>query len=297
MKVNKRNLIELILQIFFSVLYFLPGFGQKVNTDYEIVDGVRELDYTHVYDVSLYSQYKLTTDKGVVLIVFLSLFLAVLIYQLLSKGKLRNWLVIPIFTVIEMLFFIQSAFDLALYHKMYDSDTFASIYEGSIVSSPLFYIVLIMLIALNVITIWGYIKAKKFGILDEPLSLIKKTVTAPGEANIEYGEAYRNIAMHVFLCIITLGIWYLIWLYKTTNFLNKTPNSEQYSPVKKLLLCMFIPMYQTYWFYKHGAKVDAFCQHKGIQNNYLTIICALIPIPLVSSVIMQDKINQICASK
>lgn len=154
-----------------------------------------------------------------------------------------------------------------------------------------------VVIAVVIVTISTIVVNKKADVKYLPLTAIKNAEVSSTNIKNEYGEAYRNLAMHVFLCVITLGIWFFIWVYKTTKFLNKTPNSEQYDPADKLLLCMFIPMYQTYWFYKHGAKVDVFCQHKGIQNSYLMIICALIPIPIVSSVIMQDKINQICTSK
>lgn len=269
MKVNKRNLIELILQCFIILLVFVPGF-----CTYTV--GFLNGDILS-YSLSMYfSRYRWLLLSGVFGVVLF-------VIQLVAKNNKRNFLPTAIVAVIE------SAYLLFPSTESYHS------YGMSL--GIVFYIMLVVFIALDVITVLGYIKAKKYGITDEPLFKIKKDEISSSEANIEYGEAYRSLAMHVFLFIITLGIWYLIWLYKTSKFLNKTPNSEQYSPAKKLLLCMFIPMYQTYWFYKHGAKVDAFCQYKGIQNSYLTIICALIPIPLVSSVIMQDKINQICTSK
>ena len=57
----------------------------------------------------------------------------------------------------------------------------------------------------------------------------------------EMPEAYCGLGKHILLCLFTFGIWYLIWTYRTTKFLNKAPNAVQYNPTSKLLLCMFVP--------------------------------------------------------
>ena len=111
-------------------------------------------------------------------------------------------------------------------------------------------------------------------------------------------EAYCSLGKHIVLCLFTFGIWYLIWIHRTTKFLNKTPNAEQYNPTNKLLLCMFVPFYQIYWLYKHGQRIDTFTNHKGLNNSDMATLCLILGIfiPIVACILMQDRINLICTS-
>lgn len=117
-----------------------------------------------------------------------------------------------------------------------------------------------------------------------------------GEAINE--EAYCSLGKHIVLCLFTFGIWYLIWIHRTTKFLNKTPNAEQYNPTNKLLLCMFVPFYQIYWFYKHGQRIDTFSKYKGLNNSDMATLCLILGIfiPIVACILMQDRINHICTT-
>lgn len=111
--------------------------------------------------------------------------------------------------------------------------------------------------------------------------------------DVDYGDAYCSMAKHILLCLFTCGIWPLIWIYRITTYLNKAPNSEYYNPTSKLLLCMFIPFYQIFWFYKHGQRIDSISQSKNINSNMATLCLILaIFIPFVAIIIMQDKVNQ-----
>ena len=117
-----------------------------------------------------------------------------------------------------------------------------------------------------------------------------------GSANQEtYGEGYCGLGKHIVLCLFTFGIWALIWTYRTTKFLNQAPGAQQYNPTTKLLLCMFVPFYQIYWFYKHGQRIDAICKDKNLGMGDMATICLLLGIfiPLVAMILMQDRINTI----
>ena len=115
------------------------------------------------------------------------------------------------------------------------------------------------------------------------------------EQSEDYGNAYCPMAKHILLYLFTCGIWALIWIYRTTKYLNKAPNSENYNPTNKLLLCIFVPFYQIYWFYKHGQRIDSILQSKNNNSNMATVCLILaLFIPLVAVIIMQDKINQLC---
>lgn len=112
--------------------------------------------------------------------------------------------------------------------------------------------------------------------------------------DVDYSDAYCSMAKHILLCLFTCGIWPLIWIYRITTYLNKAPNSEYYDPTSKLLLCMFIPFYQIFWFYKHGQRIDSISQSKNINSNMATLCLVLaIFIPFVAVIIMQDKVNQL----
>ena len=115
----------------------------------------------------------------------------------------------------------------------------------------------------------------------------------------EYSEAYCGLGKHIVLCLFTFGIWYLIWTYRTTKYLNKAPNAVQYNPTSKLLLCMFVPFYQIYWFYKHGQRLDAMSKQKKLNNSDMATLCLILGIfiPIVACILMQDRINILCTTK
>ena len=117
--------------------------------------------------------------------------------------------------------------------------------------------------------------------------------------NVIDEEAYCSMGKHIVLCLFTFGIWPLIWIYRTTRFLNKAPNAEYYNPTSKLLLCIFVPFYQIYWLYKHGQRIDAISKEKNLNNSDMATLCLILGIfiPLIAYIIMQDRINTICTTK
>lgn len=118
------------------------------------------------------------------------------------------------------------------------------------------------------------------------------------EAVLDYNESYCDLVKHILLSLFTFGIWMYIWIYKTTKALNKAPNSEKYDPTKKLLLCMFVPFYMIYWFYKHGEKIDKLNAVAGNKTDNTTMYLLLgIFIPVVACILMQDNINKLCTTE
>lgn len=131
----------------------------------------------------------------------------------------------------------------------------------------------------------------------------EKPITEPTGNSInsteEQGDAYCGLGKHILLLIFTFGIWNLIWTYRTTKYLNKTPNAEYYNPTSKLLLCMFVPFYTIYWYYRHGQRIDSFTKSKGLNGSDMATLCLILGIfiPIVACILMQDKINTICTNK
>lgn len=118
------------------------------------------------------------------------------------------------------------------------------------------------------------------------------TVAVPSES------CYIEIMMHVLLLIFTCGIWQLIWIYRTTDYLNCVEGEEHRDPVTKLLLCIFIPFYLIYWTYKSAQRIDKLAQSKGVQSD-LSMLCLILAIfvGIIPPILMQDKLNAIAMAK
>lgn len=107
-------------------------------------------------------------------------------------------------------------------------------------------------------------------------------------------DGYCELFKHVLLLLLTCGIWYLIWIYRMTKYLNRVEGEEYRNPTSKLLLCMFIPFYATYWIYKSSQRIDKLAHSVGVESKLATpclILCAFVP--MVAPVLMQEKINTI----
>lgn len=119
-----------------------------------------------------------------------------------------------------------------------------------------------------------------------------------GETNIS-ADGYISLGKHVILCLFTFGIWNWVWIYKTTAYLNRTPNEERYDPVSKLLLCMFVPFYSIYWYYRHGGRIDKLSRSKNMEQSDMATMCLILGIfiPLIACILMQDRINSLCTAR
>lgn len=111
---------------------------------------------------------------------------------------------------------------------------------------------------------------------------------------IDFKE-YIKIAKHIFLCFITFGIWIFVWIFNVTKNLNKVEALEKRKPVNELLLCMFLPFYFAYWLYKNAEYIEFYGAEKNVTMNKISILCFILGFfcPLLSIILMQDKINQI----
>ena len=105
---------------------------------------------------------------------------------------------------------------------------------------------------------------------------------------------YNNIGKHIFFTFITFGVWQCIWIYNVTKNLNKVESVDRRRSSLELFLCLVLPFYYVYWLYKSAAYVEAYGQQRGkyIKINVLCLALSFV-CPLISTVIIQDKINSI----
>ena len=108
-------------------------------------------------------------------------------------------------------------------------------------------------------------------------------------------ENMRNLVSFVVLMVCTLGIYFFYWVFKTTEYANRDRNSAQQSPLVQLLLVMFIPYYELYWFYKTSKKLSNLGEPFEVfnDNSIVTLILAIFGLDIIGAVILQDQINRI----
>lgn len=130
-------------------------------------------------------------------------------------------------------------------------------------------------------------------ILSLSLIITPKKLNIPA-SSAEYGKSYKSLVPHVLLLLFTCGIYYLVWIYRTTDSLNACKNEEYRTPVNKLLLCMFVPFYSIYWTYKSAHRIDMLGYEKGIQGDTATLNLILsLFVPILPPILMQSKLNSV----
>lgn len=103
---------------------------------------------------------------------------------------------------------------------------------------------------------------------------------------------YNGIVKHVLLLFFTLGIWYLIWVYRQTRFLNRSKDAPPRTPGTEVLLCLFIPFYSCFWTYKSAQRLRALTAEAEVPCETSTFYLVLSFFGwLLAPIIMQDQIN------
>ena len=74
----------------------------------------------------------------------------------------------------------------------------------------------------------------------------------------------RSVPMLVLLSIVTCGIYYLYWIYKTTDEIKNFMGREDINPALELILVLVTcNIYSLYWYYKYGKIVYLEMTKKG----------------------------------
>ena len=108
------------------------------------------------------------------------------------------------------------------------------------------------------------------------------------------GDGYRSIIKMMLLSVFTLGIYYFIWIYQTSRYLNRVTSQPPQRPGHQVAACIFLCFfgYLHYWTYKNAQRIDTLAHEKGIQSN-ISFMCLLFAPFFISGLIMQDRINTI----
>lgn len=113
-----------------------------------------------------------------------------------------------------------------------------------------------------------------------------------------FDSAYCDMGKHILLLFLTFGVWYYIWIYRMTGYLNAVEDEEYRDPTKKLLLCIFVPFYAVYWIYKSAQRVDKLAAKKGVTSELSTLCLVLaLFVGVVPPILIQDKVNAIIKHK
>lgn len=100
-----------------------------------------------------------------------------------------------------------------------------------------------------------------------------------------------DLTKHILLLLFTFGIYHLIWIYKMTEYTNRTNPNQIRDATVNLLLCMFVPFYSIFWYIKTAEILN---DSISIQNdNFKTmVLITSILVPFIASIIIQDEINK-----
>lgn len=205
-----------------------------------------------------------------------------LVYMAFNKNKKANqkiWFLPGIISIISFIYYNISFYAITHYFFEYILNILSML--------PLKIIWTIILFLL------GYY------LLDKKKEKINKNVNNMNNVNNTYQGyqqpyGYMDMATHVILLLLTCGVWYLIWIYKTTTFANK---SNRDSGIQ-LVLCMFVPFYIIYWTYMTTKLLDEEGRTKGIYSEISTICVILqVFVPFVVPILMQSKINTLITTK
>lgn len=171
MKVKNRNLIELILQALTLILAFIPSFYKleqwAADSDYIPnlnmyipVQVLKDRDSLSLFD-SLFNTDTMIMIFGMILFALFAFGTILYTLQFIAKDSKRNWKPTVIISIVEIIFFVICALLIETRDWSYSDSEYN--YSLQIV----FFVMLFVLVSLSVISIFGYIKAAKKGIIEE----------------------------------------------------------------------------------------------------------------------------------
>ena len=103
--------------------------------------------------------------------------------------------------------------------------------------------------------------------------------------------------MVIILSIVTCGIYYLIWMYQTSEEVNNTLGDTRDGPgLEVLLTIVTCGIYGLYWLYKYNQKLVRLGNNMGVSlsdNSIICLVLAIFGLTVVALGIMQSQINEL----
>lgn len=97
------------------------------------------------------------------------------------------------------------------------------------------------------------------------------------------------------LSIITLGIYDLFWIAKSTSFLSDLRRDRAQSPYVEVFLCIFtLGIYKIFWFYQYSRALYAaeYQRDEDSAADYSLMCAALcVILPSLAIAVLQYRIN------
>lgn len=98
---------------------------------------------------------------------------------------------------------------------------------------------------------------------------------------------HRNLYMMILLSIITVGLYFFYWAYKTAKELRAQGNE-----IPTVFLAI-IPLAHFYFWYRYS---EAFCKSVLKTADHISYFLLLSLLPHIGMLIVQSKLNDIAAS-
>lgn len=113
----------------------------------------------------------------------------------------------------------------------------------------------------------------------------------------------RSPALTLVLILLTCGIYYLYYIYVTSQEVQDFLEERDTSPGLEVLLCLLTcGLYNIYWDYKIGKRVAEMCHRVGlppVDNAVLYLVLDLVGIGgfaslgLLNPLLQQDSLNRV----
>ena len=108
----------------------------------------------------------------------------------------------------------------------------------------------------------------------------------------------KSLLTVAILSIVTCGIYFIYWIYVTTNDVNNYMEQEYINPTLAVVLSIITcGLFTIYWFYKYGTIVFNDMSKKAELDSYgesaaVLAILLFIPFGYIYSIIaLQSKLN------
>jgi hypothetical protein len=112
-----------------------------------------------------------------------------------------------------------------------------------------------------------------------------------------YRQYVQSVPFVVIMCLVTCGIYTLIWIYQTSKLLRDYTADPSITPTADLLLCIFTcGIYQLFWFYKLGQRIQScgsIAQVAVNDNSMIYLLLSLFGMGVAAAAIAQSDLNRV----